>query len=113
MQETLAIPDGTSPDEAKMKKTETKYIERKTRNGRFLDHRGPAVIAEVTFSKSGRTIYYKGESFKCPSFNMTGCIYGNYYDENGDEFWISGVKKKGSNRYPGYECHPVVEEGDL
>jgi hypothetical protein len=91
-----------------------KYIERKTLNGRFLNHRGPAVIAEVTFSKSGKTIYYKGLELKRPASNEQSCIYGNYYDSADiDEFWVSGVKKRGSNRYPGYERHPVVEEGDL
>jgi len=60
---------------------------------------------------------------------MTGCIYGNRYndprDENApgaddyanyqepDEFWVSGVKTRGSNRYPGHERQPVIEEGDL
>ena len=87
------------------------YIERKTRNGRPLGDRGPATIAEVTFSKTGRTIYYKGLVLKKPASNMTGCIYGNHYDEvSGDEFWVSGVKKRGSNRLRGVE---VDENGDL
>lgn len=99
------------------------YIERKTRNGVSLGHRGPAVIGEVTYSKTGKTIYYKGMKFK--SCNGQG-IYGNYYlvtaEEHGDadskwepadEFWITGVKKDGSNRYPGFSRHKVIENGDL
>lgn len=109
------------------------YIERKTRDGVSLGHRGPAVIGEVTFSKTGKTIYYKDMAFK--RLSGTG-IYGNYFlstidenkpydesdywDEDGnyigtdsDEFWISGIKQRGSNRYPGYEKHPVIEDGEL
>jgi hypothetical protein len=90
------------------------YIERKTRDGVSLNDRGPAVIGTVTFSKTGRTIYYKDLVLKRPASNMASCIYGNYYDENtGDEFWVSGVKKRGSNRYPWADRQPVVEEGDL
>jgi hypothetical protein len=45
---------------------------------------------------------------------MTKCVYGNYYDEKtGDEFWVSGVKKRGSNRYPWASRFPVVENGIL
>lgn len=85
------------------------YIERKTQDGRFLHHRGPATIADTS-----RTIYYQGLSLRRPSSNMTGCIYGNYFDENsGDEFWVSGVKQRGSNRFPGFERHPVTENGKL
>lgn len=107
------------------------YIERKTRNGVSLADRGPAVIGDVTYSKTGKTIYYKGMKFKSlPG----GGTYGNYclmpsdHDDNVklteeayreqfyktyDEFWITGVKKDGSNRYPGFERHPVVENGAL
>lgn len=90
------------------------YIERKTRNGQSLGDRGPAIIATVEYSKTGRTIYYKGLELQRPSSNMASCIYGNYFDvKTRDEFWVSGVKKRGSNRYPGFEQLPVIEEGSL
>lgn len=99
-----------------MKKTARLYIERKTQDGRFLNDKGPAVIADVTFSKTGKTIYYKGLELKRPASNEQSCIYGNYYDaasEYADEFWVSGVKKRGSNRHPWAERIPVVENGEL
>tara|TARA_Y100000034_G_C6901833_1_gene417305 strand:+ start:3033 stop:3323 length:291 start_codon:yes stop_codon:yes gene_type:complete len=96
-----------------MNKPEKLYIERMTQDGRFLNHKGPAVIADVTYSKTGRTIYYKGLRLKRSSSNEQSCIYGNHYNDPGDEFWVSGVKKRGSNRYPGFERFPVTENGEL
>lgn len=54
-----------------------------------------ARIGWVEFSKSGRTVYYRGRTLKRAK---GGGIRGNYYDEEtGQEYWISGVKEKGSN----------------
>ncbi len=73
------------------------YIEQKTDGERNLDHRGPAVIAEVTVSKHGRRITYRGKSF---SRIKRGGVYGNFRClEDGNEYWISGVKKDGTNRH--------------
>jgi hypothetical protein len=74
-------------------RTEIKYLELK--NG-FSDN-GPAWIGLVSFSKSGKTIYFDGKAFQ--SLNGIG-ISGNYFDmESGDEYWISGVKKEMSDRH--------------
>lgn len=61
---------------------------------------GPARIGRVTFSQSGKSIYYRGKRFA----SLKG--YGfkaNYYDvETGDDYWISGCKRRGGDRlYPG------------
>jgi hypothetical protein len=57
-----------------------------------------ARIGWVSFSKSGRTVYYKGRSLA--ALGGRG-IRGNFRDEEtGEEFWISGVKKQGSNVHP-------------
>jgi len=58
----------------------------------------PARIGWATFSKSGRTVYYRGKTLK----HSGGLgIAGNYYDEaTGEEYWISGVKKRSSNAHP-------------
>lgn len=49
------------------------------------------------FSKTGRTVYFNGKALKNLNF---GGVSGNYYDiENGDEYWISGVKKNGRDRH--------------
>ncbi len=73
------------------------YIEQKNDGARSLDGRGPAEIGEVTFSKTGKTIYYKGKTFQRIK---GGGVFGNYVClEDGNEYWISGVKKRGSNRH--------------
>lgn len=70
-----------------------KYIEQKTGHA----DNGPAWIAHVTLSKSGRTVYFNGKALKRLS---GGGIAGNHFDmETGDEYWISGVKKRGVNRH--------------
>ncbi len=77
----------------KKMKSELKYIELKS----GYANNGPAWIGMVEFSKSGRTIYFNGKALK--SSKGRG-IAGNYYDmENGDEYWVSGVKKDGSDRH--------------
>ena len=74
-------------------RTEIKYLELKSG---FSDN-GPAWIGLVSFSKSGKTIYFDGKAFQ--SLNGNG-INGNYFDiENGDEYWISGVKKDMTDRH--------------
>ncbi len=56
-----------------------------------------ARIGWVTFSKTGFSIYYRGRVLKRSKGQG---IRGNYYDEqSGDEFWVSGVKKRGSNAH--------------
>ena len=53
---------------------------------------GPAWIGYVKASKSGRTLYWNDHAFQ--KYNG-GC--SNYVDiETGDEYWISGVKKRGT-----------------
>jgi len=52
-----------------------------------------ARIGWVTFSKTGRTIYYRGRTLA-----KANVIAGNFLDiDSGDEYWVSGVKKRGSN----------------
>ncbi|MCA9194280.1 MAG: hypothetical protein KDB03_21070 [Planctomycetales bacterium] len=75
------------------KTTRLMYIERKTGYG----DNGPARIGRVTFSNSGRTVYYKGSAYQ--SCKGQG-ISGNYFDvETGEEYWISGPKKSGHDRH--------------
>ena len=67
------------------------YIELKTG---YSDD-GPAWIGYVKTSKTKKTIYFNGRAFQ----KYNGC-YSNYVDiETGDEYWISGLKKKESNRH--------------
>jgi hypothetical protein len=61
---------------------------------------GPARIGRVTFSKSGKTIYYLGRTFQSCDGRGFKC---NYFDVETDEgYWISGCKQNGGDRlYPG------------
>lgn len=61
---------------------------------------GQARIGRVAYSKTGKTIYYRGKSFR----SLSGQGYkANYADtETGEYYWISGCKKKGDDTlYPG------------
>ncbi len=67
------------------------YIELKTG---YSDD-GPAWIGYVKTSKTMKTIYFNNHAFQ-----KSNGRYSNYIDiDNGDEYWISGLKKKESNRH--------------
>jgi hypothetical protein len=54
---------------------------------------GPAWIARVAVSKSGRALYFNGKALK----RSTQSGSGNYYDvETNESYWVSGVKKTGA-----------------
>ena len=71
---------------------------------------GPARIGRVSFSKSGRTLYYAGRSFQ----SLKGAGFkSNYYDvDSGDRYWISGPRKDGADRLYG-EPAPVDIDDDV
>lgn len=65
------------------------YIESK---GEGLE--GAARIGRVTFTKSGKGIYYKGKAFY-----RTNGFKANYADaETHESFWISGPRRDGRDR---------------
>ena len=72
------------------------YIENKS-DGDGLT--GAARIGRVSFSKTGKTIYYRGAELQ----SLKGYGYkSNYFDVNtGDHYWVSGPKKNGQDTlYP-------------
>ena len=72
--------------------TRLMYVEHKTGG-----HHGEAWIGLVSFSKTGKTLYFNGRAYR--SLKGRG-LSSNYADvETGEQFWISGVKKRGSNRH--------------
>ncbi|MEO6327114.1 MAG: hypothetical protein ABIQ65_21015 [Thermoanaerobaculia bacterium] len=82
-----------------------KYIELKSG---YSDN-GPAWIALVDGSKSGRTIYFNGLALKRASG-----IKGNYIDTvSRAEYWVSGVKKSGTNRHSAGSGRVLVEAAAL
>lgn len=81
------------------------YIEDKTHS-----HSGPARIGRVTYSKSGASIYYGGRTLR--SLKGRG-FKSNYVDiDSGEEFWISGPRKDGTDRLYG-ERKPIEIDEDV
>jgi hypothetical protein len=71
---------------------------------------GEARIGRVSLSKRGKTLRYRGKSFQ--SLKGQG-FKANYYEvESGDEYWISGCKRDGSDRLYG-ERVPVEIDDDV
>ena len=73
--------------------TRIMYIELKTGHGGS----GPAWIGRVSFSKTGLSVYYRGKTLR----SLKGRAFSaNYYDvKTGEEYWVSGVKRDGSDRH--------------
>jgi len=54
-----------------------------------------ARIGWATFSRTGQTVYYRGRELAKASG-----VSGNFIDvATLDEYWVSGVKKRGSNAH--------------
>ena len=74
-------------------------------------HGADARIGWVTFSKTGKTVYYKDKVLKRAT---GGGISGNHYDEaTGEEYWVSGIKKRGSNTHWAERGTVAVDEDAL
>ena len=86
-------------------KTRIMYIEDKS-DGLV----GPARIGRVTFSKSGRSVTYRGRSFLKVG---NGYKYNHIAHDNGDEFWISGPRKDGKDRLYPESSLPVEIDDDI
>jgi hypothetical protein len=67
------------------------YIENKGDDGIA----GPARIGRVTYSKTGKSIYYRGQRFITLSGQGFKANYMNV--ETGEYYWISGCKKDGTD----------------
>lgn len=65
-------------------------------------------IGWVTFSKTAQTVYYGGRQL----IKRKG-VSGNFVDvATGEEFWVSGVKRRGSNAHPAERGIVVVVDDD-
>lgn len=83
------------------------YIENKSGENPLV---GEARIGRVSFSKTGKSIHYKGKTFE--TLSGTG-LKANYSDvETGDHYWISGCKKNGEDRLY-YERLPIFIDDDV
>lgn len=80
------------------------YLENK--NG-FIEG-AAARIGWVSFSKTGKTVYYRDLVLNKVK---GGGVRGNFVDAaTGDEFWISGVKRKGGNTHWAESVKVCVDE---
>ena len=71
---------------------------------------GEARIDKVSFSKSGKSIYYDGKTFE--TLKGTG-FKANYFDvETNEHYWISGCRKDGADRLYG-ERLPIYIDDDV
>ena len=84
-------------------KSRIMYIERKA--GELT---GTARIGRVRLSKTGRTLYYNGLSFQ--SLKGRG-FKANFFElESGEQYWISGPKRDGSDRLYGERVPIDIDE---
>jgi hypothetical protein len=82
------------PKEFNSARSKIMYIEDKTSG-----LNGPARIGRVYLSKSGKTLYYRGNIFQ--SLKGSG-FKANYFEINsGDQYWLSGPRKDQSDRLYG------------
>jgi hypothetical protein len=84
-------------------KSRIMYIERKA--GALT---GSARVGRVTFNRTGRTIYYRDQVFRRI---VGGGFKSNYFEEaTGEEYWISGPKRDGSDRLYGERVPIEIDE---
>lgn len=69
---------------------------------------GTARIGRVTFSKTGRTLYYRGQAFQ--SLKGAGFKSNYYAVETGDDYWISGPKRRGGDALYGGSTPIEIDE---
>jgi hypothetical protein len=87
-------------------KTRIMYIENKS-----ASLNGPARIGRVAFSQTGKSISYRGRTFR--SLKGSG-FKANYFDvETREEFWISGPRKDGNDRLHAESSQPVEIDDDV
>lgn len=87
-----------------------RYIELKSGHS----DNGPAWIAYVERSKTGRTLYFNGRGLMKLKGQRRGMGGGNYVDmETGESFWVSGVKKNAEDRHWAGSGKVLVEAAAL
>ena len=69
---------------------------------------GDARIGRVTFSKTGRSLYYNGQTFR--SLKGAGFKSNYYCVETGEDYWISGPKRRGGDALYGGSTPIEIDE---
>ena len=94
----------TPPKEFKHSRSRIMYIENKF-GGNDLE--GDARIGRVYFSKTGKTLYYRGVTFQ--SLKGVG-FKANFFDvETNNHYWISGPRKDQNDRLYGGNAGVVID----
>ena len=95
--------DEELPSQFRLSRSKIMYIESKADG-----FEGPAVIGRVYFSKSGKTLYYKGLKFQ----SLKGAGFkANYFEtESGDHYWISGPRKDQNDRLYGGNSDVQIDD---
>lgn len=83
------------------------YVELKT--GFDEDGGGPAWVGRVRFSKTGRTIFYRGRELQRKAADDASGLHVDIATR--EEFWVSGVKRKRGPR-PWLDRIDVVVDDD-
>ncbi|WP_421703560.1 1-deoxy-D-xylulose-5-phosphate synthase [Aliiroseovarius sp.] len=96
-------PDEPLPKAFRIERSRIMYIELKADG---LD--GPAVIGRVYFSKSGKTLHYRGRRFQ--SLKGAGSKANYFETESGDPYWISGPRKDRNDRLYGGQRGVEIDE---
>jgi hypothetical protein len=89
-----------------IKRTRIMYIESKAEG-----LNGPARIGRVTFNRTGRTLFYNGQSFQ--RLKGRGFKANLYETETGAQYWISGPRRDGQVRLYGKSALVVEIDADV
>lgn len=96
--------DEELPKEFKLSRSRIMYVENKS-GGTGLE--GPARIGRVYFSKTRKTLYYRGKRFS----RLGGGYKANHCDvETGDEYWISGPRKDRNDGLYGGSNGAIIDD---
>ena len=83
--------------------TDNQLTRGKARRLMYLENKSGTIdgvaarVGWVTFSRSGLSVFYRGREL---NRIKGGGVSGNYRDAvTGDEYWVSGVKVRGSNTH--------------
>ncbi len=102
-QENKDVSDEERPIEFNYSRSRIMYIEDKS-DGLI----GVGRIGRVYFSKSRKTLYYRGLKFQ--SLKGTG-FKANYFEvETGDHYWISGPRKDQNDRLYGGNQGVIIDD---
>jgi hypothetical protein len=69
---------------------------------------GKARIGRVTFSKTGCTLYYRDQKFR--SLKGAGFKSNYYAVDTGEDYWISGPKRRGGDALYGGSTPVEIDE---